>query len=120
VQVALQIAIPELDGRTIEADRALRGRDDATGKAHTLQDRSKAIAERVDRWASLRHPSPASTKKLAIPRCFKLPARQGQRGHAALLDVFGSITGARGNEAPGYDVQNLPAGFQALMEAVDQ
>ena len=38
VQVALQIAIPELDG-AIEPI-VLSGRDDATGKAHTLQDLS--------------------------------------------------------------------------------
>ena len=52
VQVALQIAIPELDG-AIEPI-VLSGRDDATGKAHTLQDRVDAIAERAIRWSSLR------------------------------------------------------------------
>ena len=45
VQVALQIAIPELDG-AIEPI-ILSGRDDATGKAHTLQDRVDVIAERA-------------------------------------------------------------------------
>ncbi|MEI6617079.1 MAG: cobaltochelatase subunit CobN, partial [Cyanobium sp. ELA507] len=62
VQVALQIAIPELDG-AIEPI-VLSGRDDATGKAHTLQDRVDAIAERAIRWASLRI-KPRAEKKLA-------------------------------------------------------
>ena len=52
VQVALQIAIPELDG-AIEPI-ILSGRDDATGKAHTLQDRVDVIAERAIKWATLR------------------------------------------------------------------
>jgi magnesium chelatase subunit H len=56
VQVALQIAIPELDG-AIEPI-VLSGRDDATGKAHTLQDRIDAIAERAIRWSSLRTKAP--------------------------------------------------------------
>ena len=53
VQVALQIAIPELDG-AIEPI-VLSGRDDATGKAHTLQDRVDAIAERAIRSVSYTH-----------------------------------------------------------------
>jgi len=52
VQVALQIAIPELDG-AIEPI-ILSGRDDATGKAHTLQDRVDVIAERAIKWSTLR------------------------------------------------------------------
>ncbi|MGB5241741.1 MAG: cobaltochelatase subunit CobN, partial [Prochlorococcaceae cyanobacterium] len=115
VQVALQIAIPELDG-AIEPI-VLSGRDDATGKAHTLQDRVEAIAERVIRWASLRT-KPRFEKKLAIT-VFSFPPDKGNVGTAAYLDVFGSIHRVLEEmKRKGYDVQNLPRDSKALMEAV--
>ncbi len=115
VQVALQIAIPELDG-AIEPI-VLSGRDDATGKAHTLQDRVDAIAERAIRWSSLRI-KPRQTKKLAIT-VFSFPPDKGNVGTAAYLDVFGSIHRVLEEmKAKGYDVQNLPRDAKTLMEAV--
>jgi len=48
IQVALQIAIPELDG-AIEPI-ILSGRDGATGKAIALQDRVELLAKRVMQW----------------------------------------------------------------------
>ncbi len=115
VQVALQIAIPELDG-AIEPI-VLSGRDDATGKAHTLQDRVEAIAERVIRWASLRT-KPRIDKKLAIT-VFSFPPDKGNVGTAAYLDVFGSIHRVLEEmKRKGYDVQNLPRDAKALMETV--
>lgn len=60
IQVALQIAIPELDG-AIEPI-ILSGRDSATGKAHALQDRIEAIAGRAMKWATLRR-KPKLNKK---------------------------------------------------------
>ena len=115
VQVALQIAIPELDG-AIEPI-VLSGRDDATGKAHTLQDRVDAIAERAIRWASLRV-KPRSEKKLAIT-VFSFPPDKGNVGTAAYLDVFGSIHRVMEEmRAQGYDVSDMPANPKALMEAV--
>ena len=115
VQVALQIAIPELDG-AIEPI-VLSGRDDATGKAHTLQDRIDAIAERAIRWSSLRT-KPRVDKKLAIT-VFSFPPDKGNVGTAAYLDVFGSIHRVMQEmKAKGYDVQNLPSSPKALLEAV--
>ena len=115
VQVALQIAIPELDG-AIEPI-VLSGRDDATGKAHTLQDRVEAIAERCIRWASLRI-KPRAEKKLAIT-VFSFPPDKGNVGTAAYLDVFGSIHRVLEEmRAKGYKVEDLPRTPKALMEAV--
>jgi magnesium chelatase subunit H len=115
VQVALQIAIPELDG-AIEPI-VLSGRDDATGKAHTLQDRVDAIAERAIRWSSLRI-KPRKDKKLAIT-VFSFPPDKGNVGTAAYLDVFSSIHRVLEEmKAKGYDVQNLPRDTKSLMEAV--
>ncbi len=115
VQVALQIAIPELDG-AIEPI-VLSGRDDATGKAHTLQDRVDAIAERAIRWSSLRI-KPRSEKKLAIT-VFSFPPDKGNVGTAAYLDVFGSIHRVlQEMKGQGYVIKDMPRDAKALMEAL--
>ena len=115
VQVALQIAIPELDG-AIEPI-VLSGRDDATGKAHTLQDRVDAIAERAIRWSSLRI-KPRSEKKLAIT-VFSFPPDKGNVGTAAYLDVFGSIFRVLSEmKLQGYKIDDMPKDPKSLMEAL--
>ncbi|MEM9137358.1 MAG: cobaltochelatase subunit CobN, partial [Cyanobacteria bacterium P01_F01_bin.42] len=115
IQVALQIAIPELDG-AIEPI-VLSGRDSATGKAHTLQDRVEMIAERSIRWANL-HRKPRVEKKVAIT-VFSFPPDKGNVGTAAYLDVFGSIYRVLEElEAEGYDVSGVPKDPKALMEEV--
>ncbi len=115
VQVALQIAIPELDG-AIEPI-VLSGRDDATGKAHTLQDRVDAIAERAIRWSSLRI-KPRAEKKLAIT-VFSFPPDKGNVGTAAYLDVFGSIHRVLEElKQRGYQIENMPKNSKALMETL--
>ncbi|WP_414552135.1 magnesium chelatase subunit H [Anabaena sp. CCY 0017] len=115
IQVALQIAIPELDG-AIEPI-ILSGRDGTTGKAIALQDRVESIAQRALKWANLRR-KPKLDKKVAIT-VFSFPPDKGNVGTAAYLDVFGSIfevlKGLRNN---GYDVQDVPESAQALMEQV--
>ncbi|WP_320664441.1 magnesium chelatase subunit H [Prochlorococcus sp. MIT 1223] len=115
VQVALQIAIPELDG-AIEPI-VLSGRDDATGKAHTLQDRVDAIAERAIRWSSLRI-KPRSEKKLAIT-VFSFPPDKGNVGTAAYLDVFGSIYRVlQEMKTKGYVINDMPNDPKGLMECL--
>jgi magnesium chelatase subunit H len=112
IQVALQIALPELDG-AIEPI-ILSGRDGATGKAITLQDRVEAIAQRAMKWASLRRKREAE-KRVAIT-VFSFPPDKGNVGTAAYLDVFGSIYKVlEGLQAEGYDVQGLPETAEALM-----
>ncbi|WP_017714918.1 magnesium chelatase subunit H [Kamptonema formosum] len=112
IQVALQIAIPELDG-AIEPI-IMSGRDGATGKAIALQDRIEAVAARALKWASLRR-KPKLDKKVAIT-VFSFPPDKGNVGTAAYLDVFGSIykvmEALKGN---GYDVQDLPESAEKLM-----
>jgi magnesium chelatase subunit H len=115
IQVALQMAIPELDG-AIEPI-VMSGRDGNTGKAIALQDRIESIAQRAMRWSSLRR-KPKLEKKLAIT-VFSFPPDKGNVGTAAYLDVFGSIY--RVVEAlkhNGYDVKDLPDSPQTLMEEV--
>jgi magnesium chelatase subunit H len=115
IQVALQIAIPELDG-AIEPI-ILSGKDGATGRAIALRDRVEIVAQRALKWASLRR-KPKLDKKIAIT-VFSFPPDKGNVGTAAYLDVFGSIhevlKGLRNN---GYDVQNIPDTAKELMEQV--
>jgi magnesium chelatase subunit H len=115
IQVALQIAIPELDG-AIEPI-ILSGRDGTTGKAIALQDRIEAIAQRALKWANLRR-KPKLQKKVAIT-VFSFPPDKGNVGTAAYLDVFGSIYKVmEALKQNGYDVQGLPDSAEALMQEV--
>ncbi|MEH2057106.1 MAG: magnesium chelatase subunit H [Nostoc sp.] len=115
IQVALQIAIPELDG-AIEPI-VLSGRDGTTGKAIALRDRVEAVAERALKWANLRR-KPKLDKKVAIT-VFSFPPDKGNVGTAAYLDVFGSIYEVmRAMKNNGYDLPELPESAQALMQEV--
>ncbi|MEQ8540736.1 MAG: magnesium chelatase subunit H [Coleofasciculus sp. D1-CHI-01] len=115
IQVALQIAIPELDG-AIEPI-ILSGRDGTTGKAIALQDRIEAVAKRALKWASLRR-KPKLAKKVAIT-VFSFPPDKGNVGTAAYLDVFGSIYKVmEALKHNGYDVEDLPESAEALMQDV--
>ncbi len=115
VQVALQIALPELDGALDPI--ILSGRDSATGKAIALQDRIELIVERAMKWANLRK-KPKLEKKIAIT-IFSFPPDKGNVGTAAYLDVFSSIykvvEALKGN---GYDVQGLPESSEQLMNEI--
>jgi magnesium chelatase subunit H len=115
IQVALQIAIPELDG-AIEPI-ILSGRDGATGRAIALQDRIEAVAQRALKWANLRR-KPKLDKKVAIT-VFSFPPDKGNVGTAAYLDVFGSIFKVmEALKHNGYSVEDLPESAEALMQEV--
>ncbi|MDZ8086616.1 MAG: magnesium chelatase subunit H [Nostoc sp. DedQUE12b] len=115
IQVALQIAIPELDG-AIEPI-ILSGRDGTTGKAIALRDRVEAVAERALKWANLRR-KPKLDKKVAIT-VFSFPPDKGNVGTAAYLDVFGSIYEVmKALKNNGYDLPKLPESAEALMQEV--
>ncbi|MEH2106412.1 magnesium chelatase subunit H [Nostoc sp.] len=115
IQVALQIAIPELDG-AIEPI-ILSGRDGTTGKAIALRDRVEAVAERALKWANLRR-KPKLDKKVAIT-VFSFPPDKGNVGTAAYLDVFGSIFEVmKALKNNGYDLPELPESAEALMQEV--
>ncbi len=115
VQVALQVALPELDGAIDPL--IFSGRDGVTGKAIPLKDRVELLAQRAIKWARLRR-KPKVQKKIAIT-VFSFPPDKGNVGTAAYLDVFASvhrvIAALKGN---GYDVQDLPQTAAQLMEDV--
>jgi magnesium chelatase subunit H len=115
VQVALQVALPELDGGLEPI--IFSGRDSKTGKSHALQDRSSQIAGRAIKWASLRKKKNVD-KKLAIT-VFSFPPDKGNVGTAAYLNVFGSIFRVlTGLKKDGYNVGNLPANEEDLINSV--
>jgi magnesium chelatase subunit H len=112
VQVALQVALPELDGAVDPI--VLSGRDEMTGRSITLSDRVEMIASRAMKWANLRR-KPRLQKKIAIT-IFSFPPDKGNIGTAAYLDVFASVhkvVQALANN--GYDVEGLPANGNDLM-----
>jgi len=115
VQVALQIAIPELDGG-IEPI-VVSGRDGNTGRAIALQDRVEAIAKRALKWANLRR-KPKHQKRVAIT-VFSFPPDKGNVGTAAYLDVFSSIYEVmKALQHNGYTIEGMPDSPQELMQAV--
>ena len=115
VQVALQVALPELDGGLEPI--IFSGRDSKTGKSHTLQDRASQIAGRALKWAALRKKKNVD-KKLAIT-VFSFPPDKGNVGTAAYLNVFGSIFRVlQGLKQEGYDVGDMPDNEDDLINSV--
>jgi len=117
VQVALQVALPELDGGMEPI--IFSGRDANTGRAHSLYDRVEQVAERAMKWGSLRKKKNAE-KKLAIT-VFSFPPDKGNVGTAAYLNVFGSIWKVlKMLKAEGYDVGDMPEKEEDLIDSVLQ
>lgn len=115
VQVALQVALPEIDG-AIEPI-IFAGRDGLTGRSVPLADRIAVLAERSLRWANLRR-KPNAEKNVAIT-IFSFPPDKGNVGTAAYLDVFGSIFSVlKGLKKDGYDVGDVPETIEALIDSV--
>ncbi|KAG1371080.1 magnesium-chelatase subunit ChlH, chloroplastic [Cocos nucifera] len=103
IQVALQVALPELDGGMEPI--VFSGRDARTGKA------SKSIL-------FLLFIDSLEEKKVAIT-VFSFPPDKGNVGTAAYLNVFSSIFSVlRGLSEDGYDVDGLPDTPEALIEDV--
>nr|CAD1844184.1 unnamed protein product [Ananas comosus var. bracteatus] len=115
IQVALQVALPELDGGMEPI--VFSGRDPRTGKSHALHKRVEQLCTRAIRWAELKRKS-KEEKKLAIT-VFSFPPDKGNVGTAAYLNVFSSIFSVlRDLKKDGYNVEGLPDTPEALIEDV--
>ncbi|KAF8396160.1 hypothetical protein HHK36_017773 [Tetracentron sinense] len=100
IQVALQVALPELDG-----------------KSHALHKRVEQLCTRAIKWGELKRKSKAE-KKLAIT-VFSFPPDKGNVGTAAYLNVFASIFSVlKELQKDGYNVEGLPETSEALIEEV--
>jgi len=114
VQVALQVALPELDGGIEPV--IFGGRDSKTGKSHSLYDRIDVVAKRAVKYASLRAKK-KKDKKLAIT-VFSFPPDKGNVGTAAYLNVFSSIYRVMKElKKDGYNVK-VPKNEEELIELV--
>jgi len=107
---------PELDG-AIEPI-VLSGGDEATWQGTHLQDRVEADSPRVIPLGSLR--TNRVPKKAGDHRVISFRPTRANGGHAAYLDVFGSITRVleECKRAVLRHVQNLPAGSKGNDGAV--
>ena len=115
IQVALQVSLPEIDGAIEPIIYA--GREGATGRSVPLSDRVELLANRALKWAGLSKKKNAE-KKISIT-VFSFPPDKGNVGTAAYLDVFSSIFAVmKEMKAKGYDVGDLPATSEELMELV--
>uniref|UniRef100_A0A7N2M1W3 magnesium chelatase n=1 Tax=Quercus lobata TaxID=97700 RepID=A0A7N2M1W3_QUELO len=130
IQVALQVALPELDGGMEPI--VFAGRDPRTGnhhlgnalrkkpkarKSHALHKRVEQLCTRAIRWGELKRKSKAE-KKLAIT-VFSFPPDKGNVGTAAYLNVFSSIYSVlKELHRDGYNVEGLPETSEALIEDV--
>ncbi|XP_075474386.1 magnesium-chelatase subunit ChlH, chloroplastic isoform X2 [Primulina tabacum] len=115
IQVALQVALPELDGGMEPI--VFSGRDPRTGKSHALHKRVEQLCTRAIKWAELKRKS-KTDKRLAIT-VFSFPPDKGNVGSAAYLNVFSSIHSVlKELKNDGYNVKNLPENAEALMEDV--
>eukprot|EP00245_Coleochaete_scutata_P001014 TRINITY_DN11240_c0_g2_i1.p1 TRINITY_DN11240_c0_g2~~TRINITY_DN11240_c0_g2_i1.p1 ORF type:complete len:1414 (-),score=393.13 TRINITY_DN11240_c0_g2_i1:774-5015(-) len=115
IQVALQVALPELDGGLEPI--VYSGRDSRTGKSHALHDRVSQLCTRAIKWAELKRKSVAE-KKVAFT-IFNFPPDKGNVGTAAYLNVFSSIFSAlKEMKKQGYNVAGLPETVEELIEEI--
>ncbi|KAL3637236.1 hypothetical protein CASFOL_019535 [Castilleja foliolosa] len=115
IQVALQVALPELDGGMEPI--VFSGRDPRTGKSHALHKRIEQLCTRAIKWGELRKKT-KTDKKLAIT-VFSFPPDKGNVGTAAYLNVFASIYSVlKELKSDGYNVENLPESAEALIEDI--
>lgn len=116
VQVALQVALPEIDGALEPIIFA--GRDSNSGRSHSLPDRIQSLASRAIKWADLGKKT-NSQKKIAVT-IFSFPPDKGNVGTAAYLNVFGSIHRCLQElKKQGYDVGDIPNTSQDLIRSVN-
>jgi magnesium chelatase subunit H len=112
VQVAMQVAIPEIDGAT--EPFLFGGMREGGDEPEPLEDRCRRIARRIARWNRLRLMPRPDVRLALMVYCF--PPDKGNLGTAAGLDVFPSLMEIlRRLKSEGYGVE-LPANADELRE----
>ncbi|KAK9128724.1 hypothetical protein Syun_017521 [Stephania yunnanensis] len=110
IQVALQVALPELDGGMEPI--VFSGRDPQTGKKITCSSQEGGAALHKSNSKAF------EDKKLAIT-VFSFPPDKGNVGTAAYLNVFSSIFSVlKDLQKDGYNVEGLPETSEALIEDI--
>ena len=115
IQVALQVALPELDGGMEPI--VFAGRDPRTGKSHALHKRVEQLCTRAIKWAELKRKT--KTEKRVAITVFSFPPDKGNVGTAAYLNVFASIFSVLQDlKRDGYNVDGLPETSAELIEEI--
>lgn len=114
IQLALSVAIPELDGAT--EPRIIGGPGAKLDRIEPIKEEIELATERIFKRVQL-HRKTNAEKKLAIV-LFNFPPNLGNIGTAAYLDVFASLFKLLHElKQQGYKVE-LPESAEALREAI--
>lgn len=114
IQVAMNVALPELDGAA--EPLVFGGPTHGSDRFVALHEQIELAAERIARQVALRR-TPNAAKKLALV-LFNFPPTLGNAGTAAYLDVFASLFRLlRALQTAGYTL-DLPASADDLRHLV--
>ncbi len=117
LDVAMQVALPEFDGRLIGPPFCFKEEVDGTPRYVPDPERSRALARLALAHARLRH-LPNAEKRVAIVLS-SYPTRQGRVGNAVGLDTPASALALlRRLRDEGYRVGELPADGDQLIHAL--
>ena len=106
--LAMQVVLPELDGRLLTTAIAFKAERDGRTVHHPDPDGIALAASRAAGWAKLRA-KPSAERNVAI-LLSDYPGADGRRGHAVGLDGFASLAALTDLLAEaGYDTQPITA-----------
>jgi len=119
--VAMQVSLPEMDGRVLSRAIAFKTAafyDEAAQctitATQSLADRVEFVADLAKNWLKLRH-KPAGERRIALIIA-NYPGGDGRLGHGVGLDTPQSlIIVMREMKKAGYDIDNIPQNGNALM-----
>lgn len=124
LDVAMNVALPEFDGRVITVPVSFKEREEEAAGLGTPVRRYVPVADRVDfvarlalNWARLGR-KPNAEKKIAI-LLTNYPSRDARIGNAVGLDTPASVVRIlRALQAAGYRVDDIPADGDELMRRI--
>jgi cobaltochelatase CobN len=122
--LAMSVALPEVDGRVLTRAVSFKSkaRFDERVEANLVSHepdagRMRFVAELAANWAKLRSAEPADRRVALVMANY--PNRDGRLGNGVGLDTpAGTIEVMRAMRDAGYDVADLPADGDALMQAL--
>jgi cobaltochelatase CobN len=122
--LAMSVALPEVDGRVLSRAVSFKSkaRFDERVEANLVSHepdagRMRFVAELATNWAKLRSTEPADRRVALVMANY--PNRDGRLGNGVGLDTpAGTIEVMRAMRDAGYDVADLPADGDMLMQAL--
>ena len=122
--IAMNVALPEVDGRVMSravSFKGLKRRDELTEtdivEYEPVADRIQFVSEMAANWAALRL-KPVAERRVALVLA-NYPNRDGRLGNGVGLDTpAGAVYVLRALEKEGYAVSDIPADGAALIERI--